>query len=838
MLCQKCGKQNVDNASFCWNCGNSFVTQEVPSKNDIPSIQQQQFPNNEKKENSLKKSNGMKKLLLFIIGIFIIVFIGILVFWVIKDKSTTNYGSVSSKEEISYSYSGGNVPKFIDGTFSSKTVSSSDDVLQALEDIKDVMKFENILEELELSKEEKSKGITYYKYNQVYKGVPVYNQNIIISVDKNGKILGLSGYYIPDIDIDIIPKKTKEDVEKNLTEILGENATIISNDLYVWAGYESQNLIYVVTGYSDEMVSLFLVDANSGEILSQEDAFDYATTYSYTGMGLDSKTYTINLEEYMDLLNGEGQRYRFYDPIRNISIADYRYVGGIASAFVSAIPGTTPITVDIVSGNIDLALQDEKFIQSAITAMAHYEKIYDYYRNVLDRDSFDNKGSKIIVNLGVTDSTFSSDDLNNAFWFSPTNQMFIGNWNGKSFAASLDVLGHEFTHGVVAYTAELAHTAKEEDKMRAFETGALNEGYADILGSLIEGKNWTIAETNEIIRDISNPLSYKQPCIKGGKYYYPDSYFKEGETLEQFLENHSLTYITDYDKGGVHTNSGVVSYAAYLMYKSGAFSSREEMAKVWYNSLFLLSSYSNFEDCALAVIKSAKNLGLSEPSIYKITKAFQDTKMLESTDYVLKGTVSSGEEKIQNATIEIYSFDEKKLLTTVKSNEQGEYSIDLPTGTYEIKVSLENFEPFSATLFIKGETTLDIKLASKLANKDEDSVNFTMYFLESDGQELGVIFETIAIKKGTIIDPNIIVDAVNSVFKSNVMQTDGKSFYMTYAGIQSECAWYYKDTDIKFDWNEPIVKDTEIEMKLFDDLVDDEMIKDLVDFFTNKNNLK
>ncbi len=838
MLCQKCGKQNVDNASFCWNCGNSFVTQEVPSKNDIPSIQQQQFHSNIKKENLEKKSNGMKKLLLFIIGIFIIVFIGILVFWVIKDKSTTNYGSVSSKEEISYSYSEGNVPKFIDGTFSSKTVSSSDDVLQALEDIKDVMKFENILEELELSKEEKSKGITYYKYNQVYKGVPVYNQNIIISVDKNGKILGLSGYYIPDIDIDVIPKKTKEDVEKNLTEILGENATIISNDLYVWAGYESQNLIYVVTGYSDEMVSLFLVDANSGEILSQEDAFDYATTYSYTGMGLDSKTYTINLEEYMELLNGERQRYRFYDPIRNISIADYRYVGSIVGQFASAIPGTTPITVDIVSGNIDLALQDEEFIQSAITTMAHCEVIYDYYNEVLNRDSFDNKGSKIIVNLGVTASTFTNKDLNNAMWSPLSQSIFLGNLNGKSYGASLDVLAHEFTHGVVDYTADFSSIAKKEDKMRAFETGALNEGYADILGSLIEGENWVMAENNEIARNLANPSEYEDPSIKGGEYYYPDSYFKKGETLEQFLERYDLKFITDFDRGGVHTNSLVVSHAAYLMYESGAFSSREEMAKVWYNSLFLLSSYSNFEDCALAVIKSARNLGLSEPSIYKITKAFQDTKMLESTDYVLKGTVSSGEEKIQNATIEIYSFDEKKLLTTVKSNEQGEYSIDLPTGTYEIKVSLENFEPFSATLFIKGETTLDIKLASKLANKDEDSVNFTMYFLESDGQELGVTFETIAIKKGTIIDPNIIVDAVNSVFKSNVMQTDGKSFYMTYAGIQSECAWYYKDTDIKFDWNEPIVKDTEIEMKLFDGLVDDEMIKDLVDFFTNKNNLK
>ena len=54
---------------------------------------------------------------------------------------------------------------------------------------------------------------------------------------------------------------------------------------------------------------------------------------------------------------------------------------------------------------------------------------------------------------------------------------------------------------------------------------------------------------------------------------------------------------TDWDNGGVHTNSGVPNYAAYLMYKNGAFESKEEMAKVWYNSLYLMTTTSDFEDC-------------------------------------------------------------------------------------------------------------------------------------------------------------------------------------------------------------------------------------------------
>lgn len=154
---------------------------------------------------------------------------------------------------------------------------------------------------------------------------------------------------------------------------------------------------------------------------------------------------------------------------------------------------------------------------------------------------------------------------------------------------------------------------------------ALNEAYADIMGSLIEGKNWLIAENNHVdgLRDLSNPERLEFQSKKGEKYYYLNSY-----DIESFLKAKELKNVTDYDSGEVHINSTVVSHAAYLMYEVGAFESREQMAKVWYQSLYLLSSYSNFEDCALAVIKTAKTMNLSDDSITKITQAFIDTNML------------------------------------------------------------------------------------------------------------------------------------------------------------------------------------------------------------------
>lgn len=846
MLCQNCGTPNADNSDFCMNCGaslnNENVTNVTKPTNEIPPIQQQQFNNNVKNVQP-KKDKKSKKTILIIMGIIIIALIVILSLWFMKNRNS-NYGSTNQKDEISYSYSEGNIPKFIDGSFSSDTINSSKDVLKALENIKDEMKFKDVSKELKLSSEETNEDMTYYKFEQIYNNVPVYKQNIIVMVDIQGKINGLSGYYIPNIDVDVNPKKSKEDIETKIKNILGENSVIMSNELYVWAEYESQSLIYVVKGYSSTNAAEFIVDANTGEIITETSVFDHSSTYSYTGTGMDNKSYTINLEEYFDLLGGAKNRYNFYDPERKISIADYRLTGPIFSTLASAIPGTTPIVVDIKNGKIDMTWENETFIQSAITTMANYETIYDYYKNVLGRNSYDNKGSKIIINLGVTASTFSKEDLNNAMWCSLTDQMYIGDWNGKSLSASLDVLAHEFTHGVVEFTANFASTAKKEDRNKAFETGALNEGYADVLGHLIEGKNWTMAESNETLRSAVNPGNYKNPSVKGGEHYYPDSYLTNGRTLEQFLKDNNLTYVTDHDKGGVHTNSNVVSHAAYLMYEAGAFSSREEMAKVWYNSLLMLSSYSNFEDSALAVIKAAKNLGLSDASIYKITRAFQETKMLESKDFSLKGSIISGTEKLKDVNVEIYSYSDDSLITSTSSNEKGLYETKLPTGTYKIKVTKKNFEEYTTTIIIKGDTTLDIELASTKVDKDTDSlkkvcktsncVNFTVYFLEGDEQsKLKEKYETYAVDKGTVMDANIIVDAVNKIFKSKFLSSDGKSFYMTMGEFQVEFGWYYKDTDTKFDWNQPITEDTEIEMKLFNGLFDNDTFINIDSWFKN-----
>lgn len=787
MKCKNCKSKIEITHTFCPNCGKKIV-----------------------------KNN--KKIWIIPLGIFVILF-GL--FLLIPKKEEVKEKNEVSQNNQTITYASNGIPKFISGIFSNQKVESSQDALHSLEDIKEDLQLHNIEEEFVLESEEKVGEFTYYRFNQMYKGIPVFNQNVIVGV-KNSNVTSFSGYYIPNVNVDINPKVQKEEIEEFIKENLNQEINILKNELMVWAKEEKNILVYVIEVITKEEAFEFVIDANTKELLSKTEKMDYANTYSYTGEGMDGVTYTINLEEFYDL-SYLRNRYRFLDPKRNIAIADYRSTGVLFSLAVSALPGAMPIEADIKEGVIDY---NEEFIKSAITAMSHYEKIYDYYLNVLGRDSYDNKGSKIIINLGVTKKSFSTQSLNNAFWAPMTNQMYIGNYNGKSFAAALDVLAHEFTHGVVSYTSKFTTTPK--DKNCANETGALNEGYADIIGALIEGKNWTMGEAVILARDLSNPLSLSTPSVKGGDFYYPDGYLKNGVTLEEYLRNKGYKQVIDYDNGGVHQNANVVGHAAYLMYESGAFTSEEEMAKVWYHSLFLLSSYSNFEDCALAVLESAKHLGLSDAAIYKIKDAFIKTNMLEEKDFALKGKVVNEEKGIRNAKIEIYPIETQELLRTIYTKENGIYEIQLQSGTYQIKVIKEGYEEYKEEVVINRDKILDISLLSKAKGnsssscKSSDCVHITLYYLDEGANgELVEKFMTESVDRGIVLGAEYLLKATD-VGLGVQLKSDGKTFTFDLGGISMDFAWYYRGTKEKFDWNKPVTKDITIEMKLFDGIFDND----------------
>lgn len=141
--------------------------------------------------------------------------------------------------------------------------------------------------------------------------------------------------------------------------------------------------------------------------------------------------------------------------------------------------------------------------------------------------------------------------LDNAYWNG--QYMIFGEGDTMFYPlTSIDVIGHELSHGLVQGICDLEYKG---------HSGALNESYADILGTMLEfyiynkypnilGKSdWLIGEDLSIVdpclRSMSDPNLCQQPCKMHDKYYV------------------NPTSMIDY--GGVHINSGIPNYCFYLI---------------------------------------------------------------------------------------------------------------------------------------------------------------------------------------------------------------------------------------------------------------------------------
>ncbi|WP_189604193.1 M4 family metallopeptidase [Salinimicrobium marinum] len=237
----------------------------------------------------------------------------------------------------------------------------------------------------------------------------------------------------------------------------------------------------------------------------------------------------------------------------------------------------------------DLAVEDnavnEAYDKSGCT--------YDFYKEIFGRDSLDDHG------LALISSVHLDENYSNAFWNG--NQMAYGDGDGivfRRFTRSLDVIGHELTHGVISYTSNLVYRN---------EPGAINEHLADVFGSLVkqwvnqqdvEIADWLIgnevivpAPTRRAIRDMKNPgTAYINDPDLNGTDPQPDHISKK--------------YTGSRDNGGVHINSGIPNKAfCEAAIQMGGYA-WEKAGRIWYETMLQLTPNSDFN----RLVKITKNI--------------------------------------------------------------------------------------------------------------------------------------------------------------------------------------------------------------------------------------
>jgi Zn-dependent metalloprotease len=247
------------------------------------------------------------------------------------------------------------------------------------------------------------------------------------------------------------------------------------------------------------------------------------------------------------------------------------------------------------------------------------DKVYDFYNEVFDRDSVDDKG------LELASSVHYGVKYDNAFWNG--SQMVYGDGSGQLFidggmTKSLDVIGHEMTHGVTQFTAGLEYHS---------QPGALNESMSDVFGSLVkqyslgqsaDQADWLIGE-GILVPGLGKALrSIKEP----GTAFDGDS---QPAHMSDYLD---LPDDNDprHDNGGVHINSGITNRAFYLAAVAIGGNAWEKAGRIWYETLTggHLKQDADFRQAADATVEVAGQLFSDGGEQEAVQSAWQEVGVL------------------------------------------------------------------------------------------------------------------------------------------------------------------------------------------------------------------
>lgn len=529
----------------------------------------------------------------------------------------------------------------------------------------------------ELSNSTDDLGNTHIRYSVLYKDILIENNWLIVH-SNGGTVYSYNG------DISIITK-TKVISSYNESEALEMALNTINAKAYLWESPEEEQLLknrqknQSATYYPKGV--LVLLESNKTENIQFVLAWRF-----------EIRTNDIELDQkiYIDAITGE--------KLKSLALVHQCNVGTVSTTWY----GSQNINTD-KNGDDDFILLDDcggaeihtttttggDFTNSdnswnsagetgPATTHFHGKVTMSYFSSIHSRDSYNNAGGDLELRH-INDA--------NAYWLGGGLIRIGSDATDANFYNTLDVVAHEFTHGVIDSEANLTYQG---------ESGALNESFCDILGETCEiwyegiaSSSWDWLHREDYFD--GNNRSFINPKDKSDPDTYNGTFWKS-------------TAVGDPDAGGVHTNSGVQNHWFYLLVV-GASGTNDNLDDYVVNGIGLVKarniSYDNltnqlgassdysdartgsiaatiarYGDCSnelKQVINAWYAVGVGDPYVDVELTSFEDVSCAGATDGSI--TISA----IGNGTL-TYSWDDGPN-TQNRSNLSG--------GTYTVTVTDE-----------------------------------------------------------------------------------------------------------------------------------------------------
>ncbi len=426
-------------------------------------------------------------------------------------------------------------------------------------------------------------GVRNHRYQQTFRGLPIFGEQVIVSEYTDGNLKTLFGRKIDGLASEISAGKPRLGSQRALA--IGKSAGLGARVGFMRTSNESADLMihiddngaarkaYVVSYFADTARGgsptrpTVIVDADTGRIIKQWEnlqhalvgtgpggntkigQYEYGTNYGFLDVAQSGTTCTMNNTNVktVDLNGGTSGTTAFSytcprNTVRTINGAysplnDAHYFGGVVFNMYQAYMGQAPLT-------FQLLLQ------------VHYATNHE-----------------------------------NAYW-TGTGMLFGDGLNTFYPLVSLDVVGHEVSHG---------YTQQNSGLIYSNQSGGINEAFSDMAG-----------EASEYYMRGSNDFKVGYDIKKGtGALRYMNNPPLDGVSI-----GHASNY---YAGMGVHYSSGVYNKAFYTLATTAGWNTQKAF-KVFAraNDLYWTSS-TDFNQGACGVQTAAADLGYT---VANVTAAF------------------------------------------------------------------------------------------------------------------------------------------------------------------------------------------------------------------------
>lgn len=608
-----------------------------------------------------------------------------------RDYSVIDIQNMNGEEEAEIEYNSERTRVVsISGKFSETAVKNSEDALTAIFGIRTIAGFTNPFEELELLYSSSDEYGKIFKFNQVYSGYQVYDHIVVVAADAEG--------VTQSFDSDIVSASTLSGVD--LTVGVEEDAAVetvktyfdsefevLSKSTVIYASndYESAPVLtYMITAggndsegdYSELTVFVKAADGSVADIVSEIDG------YSTKGKAKNEQKVYVKFPVSLDTASGI---YYMEDEVNKVSLIQ-----------TGAGARTEKYSSDVN------AWSD----RTAVSAYTNMLTVKDWYKTNLGWDFAAKYGHDLEVVV------HSKANTNNAAWNGSKEKIFFYDNSSaysslNTYAACLDVAGHEYTHSVVENIMGDMHYNRDY-------RGAINEGYADIFGCLIEG-DWEMAEDREILRDASDPAAYDAPVtINDETFLDPYTYITDEEYANKDRSSEDYKLYHAKISRVAHRDSSMLYHAAYLMESYGM--SKDTLAKLWYKSMEVGSwnSKSNFLTVRRKVVQAGKLLSLSDSEMAMIRLAFDTEEIYDERGNVSLSFVDSEgnpftEDVSVTAELTRFKSDVPNTSVVIGTTTLGTtLQKDVYTGTYKLVVTIPGYKTFESNVSVTRNKTTEV----------------------------------------------------------------------------------------------------------------------------------